>query len=148
MKTLLDPACHARIVARFRSLDPAAQPRWGALTAPRMLAHLCDQMRHTLGDTIVPGRAGPLRWPLVKQALMYWLPWPKGKIKGPREMFRTPPATWSADLAALEGLVDRFIRETSRDRWPEHPFFGSMTHRSWGRFIHRHFDHHLRQFGA
>ena len=79
---------------------------------------------------------------------MYWLPWPKGRINGPPEAFLTPPSTWKADLATLTSLLDRFIGETRRVDWPEHPFFGPMSHQAWGRFCHRHLGHHLRQFGA
>jgi hypothetical protein len=78
---------------------------------------------------------------------MYWLPWPKEKIKGPPEMFLTPPSEWRGDLAVFESLLDRFVHDT-RTVWPDHPFFGAMTHRSWARFSHRHIDYHLRQFGA
>lgn len=148
MKTLLDRSCLDRLLTRFRHLSPQTPPHWGRMTAPQMLAHLGDQVRYTLGDKSLPVRGGALKWPLVKQAIMYWLPWPKGKIEAPREMFQTPPTTWTADLATLEALVGRFAEQTSRPQWPPHPFFGAMTHRSWGRFSHRHFDHHLRQFGA
>lgn len=148
MKTLLDPVCYERVLTRFRGLSPEAPARWGQLTAPRMLAHLSDQMRHALGDAPVPPSPGVLRWPLVKQAVMYWLPWPKGRIRGSPEMFLTAPTTWSADLATFESLLGRFVGETTQVEWPDHPFFGSMTRQSWGRFCHRHFDHHLCQFGA
>jgi hypothetical protein len=146
MKTLLDPTCRARLFARFRALRPESPPRWGTLTAPRMITHLSDQVRYTLGNAHLRIPSGMLRWPIVKQAVMYWVPWPKGRIKGPPEMFLTAPTTWNTDLATLESLIDRFVTQTSRVTWPDHPFFGSMTHRSWGRFCHRHFDHHLDQF--
>ena len=148
MKTLLDPACRQALVARFRSLQPDAPARWGRLNAPRMLTHLSDQLRYTLGDIQVPIQRGPLRWPVLKQLVMYWLPWPKGRIKGPPEMFATTPAEWSADLAGFETLLTRFVESSPRAEWPDHPVFGVMTHQSWGRFCHRHFDYHLHQFGA
>jgi hypothetical protein len=148
MKTLLDPGDRARLSARFRALQPDTRPRWGALTAPRMLTHLCDQMRYTLGEYPVRIRSGPYQWPVIKPLLMYWVPWPKGRIKGSPEMFLSSPTTWSGDLASLEALVDRFVRDTGQADWPLHPLFGRMTGPSWGRFCHRHLDHHLRQFGA
>ncbi len=101
MKTVLDPACYARLLTRFRGLSPDAPARWGRMNAPRMLAHLCDQMRHTLGDTPVVPHRTVLHWPVVKQVVMYWLPWPKARIKGLPEAFLTPPTTWHADLAML-----------------------------------------------
>jgi len=68
MRSLLNPSHRALLLARFKHLDPAGPPRWGRLTAARMLIH--------------------------------------------------------------------------------HAFFGPMTRQSWGYFCHRHFDYHLRQFGA
>ena len=29
-----------------------------------------------------------------------------------------------------------------------HAFFGKLTGEEWGRLMHKHIDHHLRQFGA
>ena len=113
-----------------------------------MLAHLTDQMRHTLGDASAARRLGPLRLPVIKHLVMYWLPWPKGRIKGPPEAFITQPTTWTDDLERFLQLVERFVDDAQREVWPDHALFGHMTRRSWGRFCHRHFDHHLRQFGV
>jgi hypothetical protein len=118
------------------------------MNAPKMLAHLSDQMRHALGDARAAPQRGPLRLPIVKHVVMYWLPWPKGRIKGPPEAFLTQPTTWERDLATLLGLVDRLVSDDERATWPDHPIFGSMSRQSWARFSHRHFDHHLRQFGV
>jgi hypothetical protein len=117
------------------------------MTAPQMVAHLSDQMRHTLGNARAAPRPGPLRWPVLRQLVMYWLPWPRGRTQGPPEAFLTRPTTWETDLATFEGLVQRFIQAEGRPDWPEHAIFGSMSRRSWGFFCYRHFDYHLRQFG-
>ena len=45
-------------------------------------------------------------------------------------------------------ILDRFVAADDREAWPDHAIFGSMSRQSWGRFSHRHFDHHLRQFGV
>ena len=135
-------------MARFDGLRPDADRVWGTMDAPRMVAHLCDQMRHTLGDAEVAARPGPPRWPGMKYAIIYLLPWPKGKIKGPEEAFMTPPGPWGDDIATLRGLVQRFVEDEARTSWPDHALFGPMSRRLWGAFCYRHFDHHLRQFGA
>jgi hypothetical protein len=69
-------------------------------------------------------------------------------VQGPPEAFVTQPTSWQADLAAFERLIRRFVEADQRTEWPEHAFFGTMTRQCWGRFCHRHFDYHLRQFGA
>jgi hypothetical protein len=148
MPSILDPTTRARLMGRFDAITPATAPRWGRMSAPQMVAHLCDQMRHTIGDAPVAAHRTPLRLPIIKHLVLYLLPWPKGRVKGPREAFLTAPAEWSADLATLAGLVERFVGDSSRTSWPDHALFGSMNRSAWGSFCHKHFDHHLRQFGA
>jgi len=118
------------------------------MNAPRMLVHLSDQMRHTLGDSIPKPHPGPLRWPIIRAVVMYWLPWPRGRVKGPPEAFVTQPAVWCDDLERFETLIARFVAQEETGTWAEHAFFGRMTKRSWGHFCYRHFDYHLRQFGG
>jgi hypothetical protein len=148
MRSLLDPEARQGLLARFRALDPGTAPRWGRMNPPQMLAHLGDQMRHTLGDTTAAPIRGPLRWPVLRHLVMLWIPWPPGLAKGPPEAFLTRPTTWAADLAGFESLIDRFVRQEDRAAWPDHAIFGPMTRRTWGLFCHRHFDYHLRQFGV
>jgi hypothetical protein len=33
-------------------------------------------------------------------------------------------------------------------KWARHPAFGDVSGKLYGVFIHKHFDHHLRQFGV
>ena len=147
-RTVFDDSCRQTILARLRSLEPDAERRWGRMSAPQMIAHLTDQMHHTLGDSPVQARPGLLRWPPLRYVAIYLLPWPKGRIKGPPEAFMTQPKSWPADVAELEGLLERFTARGSLGDWPDHALFGRMSGRDWGVFVHKHFDHHLRQFGV
>jgi hypothetical protein len=147
VRTMFDARWRLDLLGRLRRLRPDAPARWGRMSAPQMIAHLSDQMRHTLGDVTPAPRPGPLRWPLVRQAVIHWLPWPRGRIQGPPEAFVTRPTTWGADLATLEALVERFAVRGPGGAWPDHALFGRMRGRDWGVFCYKHFDHHLRQFG-
>lgn len=147
-RSMFDHTCREQMLARLRRLTPDSPRRWGRMTAPQMIAHLTDQMHHALGDSPVAARPGILRWRAVKYASIYILPWPKGRIKGPREAFVSEPTTWSADIAALEELIQRFVAHDQGGSWPEHALMGQMNGRDWGVFVHKHFDHHLRQFGC
>jgi hypothetical protein len=113
-----------------------------------MLVHLGDQMRMTLGNAQWTRMPGYLRYPGFKQAALYWLPWPKGRIQGPPEVFVTTPTDWAADLVTLQDLVARLVARGPDGSWPDHSHFGPLSGRQWGVFCYRHFDHHLRQFGA
>ncbi|HKZ77965.1 MAG TPA: hypothetical protein VJ124_06535 [Pyrinomonadaceae bacterium] len=145
---LFDDSCRRKILARLRALKPDANRRWGRMSAPQMVAHLTDQMHHALGDDPVTARPGKLRWPPVRFASIYLLPWPKGRIQGPPEAFTTQPTSWEADIRELERLLERFAARDPEDNWPDHALFGHMSGRDWGVFVHKHCDHHLRQFGV
>ncbi|HSB60996.1 MAG TPA: hypothetical protein VLI67_04715 [Vicinamibacteria bacterium] len=147
MPTMFDPARHAEIRSRLMALKPDAARRWGRMSAAQMVAHLSDQMRHSLGDRPCAPVRGPLRWRLARYLSIYWVPWPKGRVSGPPEAFLSKPSGWEADVKALEGLLERFVRKGPGGDWPEHALFGTMTGRDWGAFCYKHFNHHLSQFG-
>lgn len=148
MPSLFDEACRAETLARLRRLTPESERRWGTMTAPRMVAHLIDQMSHTLGDKPVAPMPGLIRNPVMKFLVLYVIPWPKGRIKGPPEAFLTQPSDWAADVAKLEDSVNRLAKRGPGGAWPDHPKFGPMSGKDWGVFCAKHFDHHLRQFGV
>ena len=118
------------------------------MNAPQMVAHLTDQIHHALGDSPVEARYGPIRWPPVRWLSIYVVAWPKGRIQGPPEAFTTEPTSWDSDVGQLLALIDRFTDRGAEADWAEHALFGRMTGRNWGVFVHKHFDYHLRQFGA
>lgn len=147
-RSVFDDSCRRRLAARLESLRPDSPRRWGRMNARQMVAHLSDQMRHALGDSPVQARPGPLRWNLVRWLTIYLVPWPKGRIQGPPEAFATPPKDWHKDVAGLLKLLERFAARGPQADWPDHALLGPMSGRDWGVFVHKHFDHHLRQFGA
>jgi hypothetical protein len=148
LRTLNNPSNRAELFERLSALNPDQPPRWGSLTAPRMLSHLCDQMRMTLADESCAAIRSPVNYPVLRELYLYVLPWPKGSIKGPPEAFHADPTGWTEDLGILTELVDQFLALESDRDWPKHPHFGRMSQRDWALFSYKHFDHHLRQFGA
>ena len=148
LRTIDNPSHRKELFDRLVRLDPAKAPLWGRLTAPSMLVHLCDQMRMPFNDDPSGPIPGPPRYPVLRQLVLYLLPWPKDRIKGPPEAFRTTPGDWADDLATLKELVEDFVDAPPDRQWPDHPNFGRLSRREWGFFCYRHFDHHLRQFGV
>lgn len=148
MRTIQNPKDREELFDRLARLDPAQPPHWGRLTAPAMLAHLCDQMRMPYTDNPSPPIPGIQHYPVMRQLVIYLFEWPKAKIQGPPEAFQTPPGAWLDDLATLRGLVESFVTASPDRPWADHPNFGRLSYREWGYFSYRHFDHHLRQFGA
>jgi DinB family protein len=147
MKSLFQEESRTEVLCRIGRLTPRSARLWGRMSAGQMVAHCADQLRLALGDLASGPASGPLRFPLLKKLAIYWVPWPKGRVKAPRELFTTRPDTWDGDLAALRTLIERFAGSNPEETWPPHPMFGPMSGRDWGALAYRHLDHHLRQFG-
>jgi hypothetical protein len=147
-KSVLDPGHRRLLFDRLDRLDPACVPRWGRLTAPAMVAHLRDQMQMPFNEHPSAPIPGVPRKTMMRAVVLYLLPWPEGVIPGPPEAFRSVPGAWREDIEALKAQVEFFVAAPPRPRWPDQPNFGRMSRRDWGVFCYRHFDHHLRQFGA
>lgn len=129
------------------TLTSADTPAWGRLTAPRMLAHITDGLRMSVGDLTCAPKNIPLArsFPL-KQLIINWLPFPKNTPTAP-ELLAREPGPWAEETAAFAALIERFAAGKTPSRWPAHPVFGQLTEKQWGVLGYRHLDHHLRQFG-
>lgn len=145
-KTVFDLEVRAELVARIRSLDPQAAPRWGRLSCGRMVAHATDVLRMALGDIAIAPRSGPLRLALIRYLIIHRLPFPKGAPTAPELVAR------SGEDIRVE--TESFLTQLARFADPqvplarEHPAFGPMTRADWGVLMYRHTSHHLAQFGA
>ncbi len=146
MKSMWDSA--HEIKDRVAALSPDATARWGRMSAPRMVCHLAECLKMALGDLPVPSKKLPIRYPPLKQFIIFVAPFPKNVPTAP-ELVARAPGDWNADVADLQSLTDRVVQHhASGAPWLEHPAFGRMSDRAWGVQIFRHMDHHLKQFGA
>jgi len=146
--TVLDATDREALLRRVAALPREAPARWGRFTASAMVCHLIESSRMALGE-LVPkprGRRAFRTFPL-KHLLLYVLPWPKGAPTAP-ELLAGTPGDLARDRAALCALVTRVGTGPRDGMGPAHPLFGPLTRREWGSLMHRHVDHHLRQFGA
>jgi hypothetical protein len=145
MKSLWNEPDRNTIFARIDRVSDGALPKWGKLTADRMLSHLVESIRMANGELPVKSKRLPIRYFPLKQLIIYLLPFPKGTPTAPELL-----AGAEAPVAALQPELKRQIeRLASRagNAFPEHPAFGHLTERAWGVLTYRHVDHHLRQFG-
>ncbi len=147
MKSVWNDPDRRELHDRLRTLRPDATGRWGSMTAPQAVAHLSDATRMAMGELPCAPKKLPIRYPPLKQLIVYWLPFPKGAPTAP-ELIGRPLASWDQELADLTQLIERFSREPVDRAWPEHPAFGRLSRRAWGVLVYRHTDHHLRQFGV
>jgi hypothetical protein len=133
--------------ARISRLSPSAPAKWGRMSAPEMVSHLVESLRMATGELPVASRRLPLRYPPLKQFIVYLMPFPKGVPTAP-ELKARVPGDWPSDVRALSAAMDGCAGRPADGPWPHHPAFGKLSHRAWGVLAYRHIDHHLRQFGV
>lgn len=148
MKTVFDASAREEITRRITSLTDQNGAEWGKMNVFQMVKHgvLCEDM--------MKGRIE------IKRVLI-------GRLIGPRILRKTlkdetPFGKNSPTSPVLKTLHQSGEREKEKSEWIGriqqyadfrnttfvHPFFGPMTKEQIGRFVYKHADHHLRQFGA
>ena len=146
MKTLFDIFDRDEILTRVEHVTADAKPQWGKMNVEMMLAHLVASMRMAKGELEVKPKKLAIRFPPLRQLIVYWLPWPKGSPTAP-ELLPSDVGKIEDNKRDLVRLIGEVAARGAMDLWPEHPAFGNLGRRGWGVLTWRHIDHHLRQFG-
>jgi hypothetical protein len=148
MSSLWQPEARSRLLKRLAELRPDAPRRWGRMTCPQMLAHVNDALRMAIGELATTPRPGPMRYPPLKQLIVYVLPIPKGVPTARELLGRIDRAQWEQEAAVFPSLLERFASRPAGASLPAHPAFGALSRRAWGVLAYRHVDHHFTQFGV
>ena len=148
MASLWQEAARRQLRERLAALRPDAPSRWGKMNGPQMLAHVNDALRMATGELPVAPRKLPVRFPPLKQLLIYVLPFPKGVPTARELLGRIDQAQFAQEAAAFPEMLERFASRPADAPLPDHPAFGPLTRRAWGVLAYRHVDHHFRQFGV
>lgn len=147
-RTIFNAADLDLLLARIDRLAPDAPARWGSMTAPGMICHLSDSVRVSTGEISAASKGRALANPVMRWLMAYVVPFPKARAKTAPEMLTTRPSDWQADLADLRAQLRTAADRGPTAEWAPHPAFGAVSGKMYGVLIHKHFDHHLRQFGV
>ena len=148
MPTIWDPAVRQSMQDRADRLTVDSRAQWGKLTAPGMLAHLNDSFRMVTGELAVKPRNLPIRYPPLRQLVVYVLPFPKSAPTAPELLARVSAAELGPEQKDFHAWMERLGHITSGRQLVPHPAFGNLSYRAYGVLIARHADHHLKQFGV
>lgn len=135
---------------RFTRLHADSERQWGTLTATGMLAHLSFMMELSLGKRQVKFIGNPItRLAITRKFVMEWMPWPKGKIKAPRQFTPKAEGDFDVERERLLELCNEFCKELAANpnRKVENPVWGPITLEYWSVIHGRHTKWHLKQFG-
>jgi oxepin-CoA hydrolase/3-oxo-5,6-dehydrosuberyl-CoA semialdehyde dehydrogenase len=138
---------------RLALLTPAADARFGIMTAQHMLEHLILTLKLSSGRIPMEDFVPNEKQLAQKQALLYTdIPFPQGiKVPGIPDTlmelrFPDLATAKTALLASWDAYQALFQQEPCKTTI--HPRFGPLNHDDWEKFHAKHMDHHLGQFGV
>ena len=151
MKNLYNEADKNEILNRLDNLKVDAVRQWGKMNIVQMLAHLNVSLETPLGKNF-PKRAfiGRLIGKLVKKKFINDQPMPKNSPTDKMYVITDiSMKDFEKEKQRAKELITLFYNN-GREKCSQHPhsFFGKLTPDEWGILQWKHFDHHLRQFGA
>jgi len=62
---------------RVARVTPGRKAQWGKMSAPQMVCHLAESLKMALGELPVGPIRLPIRYPPLKQFIIYLAPFPK-----------------------------------------------------------------------
>jgi len=149
MQSMFVDGDRVAIETRLTLLQPDAARQWGRMSAAQMLAHCAAALETPLGER------------RERQSLLgrVMSPFIRSSVFGQAPFRRNTPTDAQCIIADQREFAEeqrRLLEKIRRfcDRGPSaadqrvHSFFGSLTGPEWGRFVYKHLDHHLRQFGS
>lgn len=147
MKTIFDSKTTGELVSRINTLQPDTKAGWGKMTAWQMLKHC------TLSEEMFQGKKAYKRLfigrlfgsMVLKGILKNDAPLKLNQPTHP-EMKITGTGSWEEERNKWIRLLQDYTDFYNNDF--VHPFFGKMSKEEIGKYVYKHTDHHLRQFGS
>ena len=130
-RSLFDRGNRTALLGRLQRLTPDTRPRWGRMTATRMLAHLNDGFALAYGELTTRQRRTWLRIPPVNLLVACAIPFPRS-APTPKELIAREPNGWDVEMDRFSHNLEAFTMRARTHRWPDHPFFGRMPGWAWG----------------
>lgn len=140
------------VLTYLNRLEYDAKPKWGSMSAQRMVEHLTDALQ------IATGKNPQTRQiPEEKiERMVLFLDSDKPMAQNIAVPFATPEMNSQLRHEELELAIDEFVEEwlhfeelfeTHPERTALHPFYGELNYEQWKRLSQKHHTHHFTQFG-
>jgi len=150
MRNLYDQAEMLLILNRLEKLNPKAQKQWGKMNVAQMLAHCSASLETAMGHNT------PQKLPffirmigrMLKSSFLSAKPMPKNSGTD-KSYIITDDRNFETEKMKVMQLIKTFSEDgPAKCTTAPQVFFGTMTPNEWAIMQWKHFDHHLRQFGA
>ncbi len=150
MKSVRNQSNRAKLIGRLNELNGNEKPLWGRMTVDQMMSHLVQAGDLPFAATL-PDKSTIVSRTFIKPLILYVLPIPK-EVKTSAEMDQQAkgrsPGEFEADRRLLVDSLHKLGTLSVNHECIYHPMFGKMSAKEWGLIVHKHIDHHLKQFGV
>lgn len=138
------------IIQLLDKLKPDTTPKWGSMSAQRMVEHLTDTIKIASGKSKFPMEIPEDRIEKMQAYLESDKPMAKN-IEVPfakkEEELRHEEIELAIDEFLLEWLDFEEHFADSPQRTEQHPYYGDLNYEQWCRLHSKHLTHHFEQFG-
>lgn len=134
--------------SRLASLSPDAQPKWGIMNVNQMLHHLNLAIGVGLGDVQLNPEHTLITRIMVKWVVLDLIGGFPVNSKTATDLLVTDNYVFETEKEKLSSILHRAHTAAPDFKWHEHPYFGTLTRKGWGRLIAIHCNHHFTQFGV
>lgn len=136
--------------ARLRTLNPLAKGKWGKMNAQQMVEHLTDSVRVATGKQFQKKELNDEQTEKARQFFLSDKPFRENTLNHllPAEPSPVRNSSMEDAVQELETELNEFFcmfRDTSCVTI--NPFAGEFNFEQWVHLLHKHFQHHARQFG-
>ena len=147
-KTIFSKTDNLRMVERISKVTPFSTCVWGNMSPATMLYH-CNITNNAILGARPSGKKRTLKQVLLKHLILnIKKEIPRG-IKGNPKFFPTENSNllFEEERRNWIQIICKFLN-IQHQLEGDHPVFGTLDTKEWGRFVWLHMDHHLRQFGV
>lgn len=148
MYNLFEQKNAADILNRLEKLNSSTPAQWGKMNVDQMLAHCAVAISTPFAPNTKQGFMGKLFGKMAKRSTLKPEPF-KQNLPTDKNFIIKDSRHFDTEKAKLVAGIKRFTEAgPSGITNNKHPFFGDFSAADWGFLMHKHLDHHLKQFGA
>lgn len=136
---------------QLRSLEPTAKGKWGKMNAQQMVEHLTDSTAIANGKEY---QKKELTDELTEKARKFFLSDKAFRENTTNHLLPVEPnpmrnSSMENAVKEFEAELNEFFTsfQNNSSRTTINPFAGEFNYEQWVHLLHKHFQHHARQFG-
>lgn len=148
MYNLFEQKNAADILNRLEKITPAHKAQWGKMKVEQMLAHCVITLDTPFGPDRKQHFLGKLFGKMAKKETLSEKPFKKNSPTD-KSFIVTNERNFETEKAELIAGIKKFSEGGPQGVvCKKHPFFGDFSTNDWSFLMHKHLDHHFKQFGA